>query len=68
MMTTEQLLLVGYELHQAGFSVRSTLADGFILVALNRGISTSEVREALEQVFGEIQFSIEYWYGKVKVS
>jgi hypothetical protein len=66
-MTRGQRILVAGTLKYMGFSTKMT-DDNSILVALNRGISTSEVREALERVFDEIQFNVEYWYGKVKVS
>ena len=61
-----QLAAIANELHNLGFSTRIT--DSSVLVALNRVLYTSEVREALSQVFDEIEFNIRQYYGKVKVS
>ena len=65
-MTDWQLQMVSSELRYLGFSTQIT--NTAVIVALNRALYVSEVREALGQVFDEIQFSVEQWYGKVKVS
>lgn len=55
-MNPEHLQFVADELQDAGF--RAVVQGDSVIVSLNRPVSVIQVRIALQQIFGEIEFGV----------